>query len=97
MSRLEAEAAKVVRRLTGNWELTSSSSQLKSKYAEKKKVSKNNIREISVFEYLIEKQQLTAEVDDQNVHGRFVVPEMDLIKGQITIAFMQDTLHLKIR
>ena len=97
MSRLEAEAAKVVRRLTGNGVPTSSSSQHKSKHAEKKKVSKNNIREISVFEYLIEKQQLTPEVDDPNVHGRFVLPEVDLIKGQITIGFMQDTLHLKIR
>ena len=97
MSRLEAEAAKIVRRLTGNGVPTSSSSQHKSKHAEKKKVSKNNIREISVFEYLIEKQQLTPEVDDPNVHGRFVLPEVDLIKGQITIGFMQDTLHLKIR
>ena len=68
----------------------------KPKHSHEAKKSKN-IREISVFNYLFEKQSEIEEIEDSHVHGRFSIVEVDLVDGRIKLGFVRNSLELNIR
>ena len=62
---------------------------------EKKK--KKNVREISIFEFLAEKQNELDERDDPHHHGRFEVLRHDVGEGVVVLGFTRNSLRLNIR
>jgi hypothetical protein len=56
-----------------------------------------NVREISVFDYLFERQSQIRETSDAHVHGRFCVLEADLVDGRVKLGFVRNSLELNIR
>ena len=89
------EVPKVVSKLT----IPVRTASVKSKGASQpvKKKSKSNVRELSIFEYLLEKQEQVREIDDPHLHGRFTLSDGNFSFGRIRIGFLNETLHLKIR
>ena len=69
------------------------SSDLKLKVTEEKK----NILEISIFTFLLEKQNAVSKENDQTRYGRFQIAELDLVEGQVIFSFTNISLRLVIR
>ena len=95
LEEAKIEAPKVVSKLTVPVRTASVKSKVASQPVKKK--SKSNVREISIFEYLLEKQEQVREIDDPHLHGRFALSEVNFSSGRIRIGFLNETLHLKIR
>ena len=88
----EAEPVQCVEKVLAKRVTTSS--DLKPNFVEKKKM---NIQEISIFKFLLQKQNAALKGDVPNRYGQFQIAELDLGEGKVIFSFKSASLRLVIR